>query len=1352
MMKFLLFTLSLFISAICFSQSIANYAVSRTTGITYSSIVTSGSAVNLWRNNTGTFQQDDNRSQFVNIGFDFWYDGTRYTKICVSTNGFLDFSNSADNGGPTGDDFGYINSAFSTLAVGNATRPACAVFYDDLTAQGGTSPLGNSIRYSLSGIAPNRIFTAEWINMAVFTNTTPSLNFQIKLHESTGLIDFVYGTMNTGTFNFSYTLGINAPNVTGPTIAELKNQITANTLTFTNTPQNGLVTLPSTNSRITFTPPVPLPSSGSLTFTAVTQTSMTLNWPNWATNEVGYVLYNSTDGINYNFVTQTAANATSTNVTGLLPGTLYFWKVFAVTEGCLSTALTASQTTLPATNKVSNVVSGNWNNPGSWLPAGVPNSTDNVTILNGHTITINTDALCNNLTIGQGLSGVLRIGNNGTSRTINVNNNINILVGGQFITNTASDATHILNVISNITNNGTLNFATDVNSLCRANFIKNGNQTISGAGAVNNFSTMDLNMGISDVNTLSITSTNFSAPSNFLVLQNGTFNLANSSATTIDVSTAVSFSIGPPTGITLSNPNATLNFTGSLDLQGNLKITAGTVNIGNAANEGITSNGGEITINGGALNVAGSYVSSTINNLSRFVMSGGTMTVPTVNATASTTLAPFNITSPGSVVIISGGTIIIPREGGTGAQNLGLIISGVIGSSVTGGTLQIGSAATPAGQTMRISTVLPVGNLTVLSNNATAQQANALTILQNVLITSGTFDANNLNTSVGGNWTNNANFSPGNATVTFNGSDLQTITDPTGERFNNLICGSTDTVRLLTNLDIDRNLTINAGSTLDHGAGNQTIDIQRNFTNNGNLFSRNGLMNFNGTLLQQITASTTTRFYNMRVGNAAGVTIVNGVYELEGAYTPASGNFDVGAATSFTLLSNAVSTARIAQATTGTVFGTMDIQRFIGLRSAGYSDMSSPVVSTAFADWDNELLLVYAYAPPLAYPSAYSYDETAFDYVPVTSAATVISPGQGFEVYLDSYGTYATFENTTIDSRGTPVIGDVDVSSSITFSNDGWNLIGNPYASFISWDNLFSASSGVSNSIMIYDEVAADFEVISTGSAFEIAPHQGFWIQANSGSPSVVFTESKKTNSNTSVFKSLENSNFSLKLESKVRSHFFTSKTQFVDLTNQDFDHNIDFKSVPHPLAPKLYSLSETDKKFRIKQLDMSAMSNQIPLGFSVGEDGMYSITASNLDVLKNQEYTCVILVDAVTGNEINLDQNSVYSFFATTNDKENRFSLKLEKGSDCSVGFSQNQNVVFVDGSNSVTVNFVDSDIVNKAGSISVYDMLGQRVVESISLNGSSIYTINLPIESGCYLIVVTENGNTTVHKYVNR
>ena len=54
----------------------------------------------------------------------------------------------------------------------------------------------------------------------------------------------------------------------------------------------------------------------------------------------------------------------------------------------------------------SNVVSGNWGTPGTWAGAGcvntVPRSTDTVTILNGHTITLNVSSAVVSVTINAG--------------------------------------------------------------------------------------------------------------------------------------------------------------------------------------------------------------------------------------------------------------------------------------------------------------------------------------------------------------------------------------------------------------------------------------------------------------------------------------------------------------------------------------------------------------------------------------------------------------------------------------------------------------------------------------------------------------------------------------------------------------------------------------------------------------------------------------------------------------------------------------------------------------------------------------------------------------------------------------
>jgi hypothetical protein len=350
------------------AQTVANYAVTRTTGITYSSIMSTGTPCNSWRY-VGGFQQDDNRSFPINIGFDFWYNGIRYTELNVSTNGYIDFSTALNDGGPTTAPYGYGNFQFS---ANGGTLNAIAPFYDDQTTQGGNDPLGNSIRSIVTGTAPNRVLTIEWFDMAVYLNTSPSLNYQVKLFERTGVIEMIYGTMTQGTANFTYTCGINAAVMNfAPTAAQLKCQQTANTTTFNNGVQNNLTVLPTSNSRLTFTPPVPANPGSTLTFTGVQPNQMTLNWTNWATNEVGYVIYSSVDNVNWEFELQTAANATNATVTGLYSGTTYYWRLYAVTEGALSNPVLGTQATAPGTTYIS-VQSGNWNTGSTWNTGTVP--------------------------------------------------------------------------------------------------------------------------------------------------------------------------------------------------------------------------------------------------------------------------------------------------------------------------------------------------------------------------------------------------------------------------------------------------------------------------------------------------------------------------------------------------------------------------------------------------------------------------------------------------------------------------------------------------------------------------------------------------------------------------------------------------------------------------------------------------------------------------------------------------------------------------------------------------------------------------------------------------------------------
>ena len=64
---------------------------------------------------------------------------------------------------------------------------------------------------------------------------------------------------------------------------------------------------------------------------------MTLNWVDSPDEQI-YAMYRSTDGRILSFAGTVAQNVASFAATGLNPSTTYFWQVYAVSEGALSSA------------------------------------------------------------------------------------------------------------------------------------------------------------------------------------------------------------------------------------------------------------------------------------------------------------------------------------------------------------------------------------------------------------------------------------------------------------------------------------------------------------------------------------------------------------------------------------------------------------------------------------------------------------------------------------------------------------------------------------------------------------------------------------------------------------------------------------------------------------------------------------------------------------------------------------------------------------------------------------------------------------------------------------------------------
>lgn len=154
------------LAAVSRAQTAASYGFTPLTG-TYSSIAGTGTLI-------PALSADDATEPSIPIGFTFTYCGVPYTSLSACTNGWISLSNSPS--------VEFNNSEFGIDGPGWIMP-----FWDD---NDGT--FTGTAFYQTTGTAPNRVFTIEWNSFESLIGIG-DMNFQVKLYETSNIIDFCYG-------------------------------------------------------------------------------------------------------------------------------------------------------------------------------------------------------------------------------------------------------------------------------------------------------------------------------------------------------------------------------------------------------------------------------------------------------------------------------------------------------------------------------------------------------------------------------------------------------------------------------------------------------------------------------------------------------------------------------------------------------------------------------------------------------------------------------------------------------------------------------------------------------------------------------------------------------------------------------------------------------------------------------------------------------------------------------------------------------------------------------------------------------------------------------------------------------
>ena len=356
---------------------------------------------------------------------------------------------------------------------------------------------------------------------------------------------------------------------------------------------------------------------------------------------------------------------------------------------------------------------------------------------------------------------------------------------------------------------------------------------------------------------------------------------------------------------------------------------------------------------------------------------------------------------------------------------------------------------------------------------------------------------------------------------------------------------------------------------------------------------------------------------------------------------------------------------------------------------------------------------------------------------------------------MEGYEVFSTYSDTR-EFTGQPNSGDNQIN--ISTSGDGWNFIGNPYPSALNWGSQLTPASGWSRNdaygaIYYWDNTADGNKgnyavycpggngISANGGSSVILPSQGFFVKAKK-TGSIHVNDQARIHSGKSVQSGNPIPEIStLRLLVKGNTMCDESVLQFNDEATNEFDSEFDaLKLTGNEQAPNLFTKLDDGTRLSINSLPTSSLAGDIPVGFTAGKAGTYSLAIHGMNSM-NPDLP-LFLKDTKNNTLINLRTDSIIVFDYNTNDDAMRFLLHFSSPSGISQTEQDHPRIYTTPGFVNVELGSIYND-----PSISITDLSGRQVAGNNSAS-EGLNRIAFDGSSGYYVIKITDNKNSYTTK----
>lgn len=332
-------------------------------------------------------------------------------------------------------------------------------------------------------------------------------------------------------------------------------------------------------------------------------------------------------------------------------------------------------------------------------------------------------------------------------------------------------------------------------------------------------------------------------------------------------------------------------------------------------------------------------------------------------------------------------------------------------------------------------------------------------------------------------------------------------------------------------------------------------------------------------------------------------------------------------------------------------------------------------------------------------------------------------PGRGYLVAYQNTDTKVFAGTLNSENVTIPVVrGGSDVYV-------GYNLVGNPYPSAITWGTGWTLGH-IGSVAHVWDRATKAYIELTAGQ--NIPAMNGFMVYlSNAATTSLTIPKAARTHGGTNWYKSTDE-RLVLVAHSMADGSAQRTVIQFNAEATEDFDLAHDGYFL-QGYAPKFYSKSN-NLMFSVNTLPEIVPDMQIPLGFVKTESANYFIEL--LETLSNEQ---VYLTDTKTNTTVMLAQGGHYQFTATEGDDPDRFLIHFNPVGNAEL--TEMLPVAFARGQNLMVRDLQTKTL------LELFNTVGQLVYSSTT-NGSGEQEIGLNLPEGVYVVRLSNGKQLTSTK----